>query len=84
MAIKTAIQFVFTADQMMSICKEGQDILITSYLEEVITQGDQKVGAMRVKAKSVPSKPNNSSRIAPQLADGTIYGCPIPPCEGEE
>jgi hypothetical protein len=81
MATKTAIQFIFKADQMMDICKSGQDILITSYLEEVTTQGGQVVGAMRVKAKSVPSKPENASKVAPVAADGTIYGCPVPPCE---
>lgn len=83
MASKTAIQFIFKADQMMSICKAGNDILITSYLEEVTTQGGQVVGAMRVRAKSVPSKPETDGKVAPQGADGTIYGCPVPPCPAE-
>jgi hypothetical protein len=81
--IKTVLEFVFKADQMMEICKSGQDILVTSYLEEVLTQGNQKVGAMRVKAKSMPPKPENVTTIAPQQADGTIYGCPVPPCVEE-
>lgn len=81
MASKTAIQFVFKADQMKSICEAGQDILITSYLEEVTTQGGQVVGAMRVKAKSKKSKEDTTAlRIATMDADGTIYGCPVPPC----
>ena len=77
----TALQFVFKADQMMEICQKGNDILITSYLEDVTTQGGQKVGAMRVKAKSQPGSSTTDSSIAPVSADGTtIYGCPIPPC----
>jgi hypothetical protein len=82
--IKTALEFVFKAEQLRAICKDGHDILITSYLEEVTTIGDQKVGAMRVKAKSKPSKPEHDKSIAPMRDDGTIYGCPIPPCEEEE
>ena len=80
MTSKTAIQFVFKADQMKSICEAGQDILITSYIEEVITQGGQLVGAIRVKAKAKPAKEDIAAKIAPIGYDGTIYGCPIPPC----
>lgn len=68
---------------MKEICKSGQDILITSYLEEVTTQGGQVVGAMRVKAKSIPAKPETDTKVAPKAADGTIYGCPVPPCEDQ-
>lgn len=83
MPTKTAIQFVFKADQMKTICQAGQDILITSYLEDVTTQGGQVVGAMRVKAKSKPAKEDIATKIAPMGGDGTIYGCPVPPCPEE-
>ena len=82
MATKTAIEFVFNSDQMMSICKPGQDILITSYLEEVITQGGLPVGAMRVMAKSIPAHPDTVKKSAGG-GGGTIFGCPIPPCAPE-
>ena len=81
MATKTAIEFIFKADQMMEICKSGQDILITSYLEEVTTQGGQVVGAMRVKAKSIPGKPDTAAKVSGVAGNGIIYGCPIPPCQ---
>lgn len=81
MPSRTAIQFVFDAQQMMSICKEGHDIIITSYIEEITTQGGQLAGAMRVKAKAKPSRPDNVKRMAAMSADETIYGCPIPPCD---
>ena len=84
MSTKTAIQFVFKADQMKSICEAGQDILITSYIEEVTTQGGQQVGAMRVKAKTKPSKDDKTLKIAAMSPDGTIYGCPVPPCSDQE
>jgi hypothetical protein len=84
MSTKTAIQFVFKADQMLSICQAGHDILITSYLEEVTTQGGQLVGAMRVKAKSKPSKPGVPHTMAAMDSDGTIFGCPVPPCDSQE
>jgi hypothetical protein len=81
MASKTAIEFVFSADQMRNICQAGEDILITSYLEEVTTQGGQVVGAMRVKAKGKPASSVTKDKIAPESQDGTIYGCPVPPCD---
>ena len=84
MATKTAIQFIFKADQMKAICEAGQDILITSYLEEVTTQGGQQVGAMRVKAKTKAPKEDITKKISPASADGTIYGCPVPPCDETE
>ena len=82
---KTALQFVFSANQMKAICGPDQEILITSYLEDVITQGGVIVGAMRVKAKAKPGKPDNQSRMtaSTMLSDGTIYGCPVPPCGDE-
>lgn len=65
---------------MKSICQDGYDIIITSYLEEVTTKGDQQVGAMRVKANAKPAKEDIAPKIAPISGDGTIYGCPVPPC----
>ena len=81
MATKTALEFVFNADQLLSVCKPGQDVLVTSYLEEVLTQGGQPVGAMRVKAVSKPGDPNTVKIAAPASGD-VVYGCPIPPCVG--
>jgi hypothetical protein len=79
---RTALQFVFKADQMKAICNPGEDILITSYLEEVITQGGLPVGAMRVTAKSKPARSETDAQLSasPILTSGTIHGCPVPPC----
>jgi hypothetical protein len=75
MPSKTAIEFVFDAAEMKGICEGSKKIVITSYLEEVKTQGGEKVGAMRVKAqgKGVSKTKKFESAI--------IYGCPDPPCE---
>ena len=77
MPTKTAIEFVFKADEMMSICQGAKSILITSYIEEVTTQGGQKVGALRVIAQGRSTLKAKGKALKDST---TIDGCPIPPC----
>lgn len=77
MPSKTAIEFVFDAEEMKAICEGSKKIVITSYLEEVTTQGGQKAGAMRVKAQGR----GMATVKGKKLKSAIIYGCPDPPCD---
>jgi hypothetical protein len=78
---KIAIQFVFDAEQMKTICEGKEKVLITSYLETVKTKGGESVGALRVDAEGKgKAKAKGVKALKAPKGGKVIYGCPIPPC----
>jgi len=75
----TSVVFIFEAQEMARICQGKGKVVITSYLEEVKTQGGEKVRAIRVKAIG-KGKPKPATKLP---ASAVIYGCPKPPCSDE-
>ncbi len=79
---ENALQFLFSADALMKVCKTGKGVQITSYLEDGTDSNGNAVSIMRVIAKSVPKPPPSKAakKVFKAAGEETAPGCPIPPC----
>ncbi|MBS1556494.1 MAG: hypothetical protein JSU09_16355 [Bacteroidetes bacterium] len=72
-----AFEFVFDAEHLKEILDRGPDkVLFTVSIETAVTKDNQKVGALKIKAKGTfKGKATRAAR-----GDDGALGCPIPPC----
>jgi hypothetical protein len=73
-----ALQFIFSASTLKGILSNNPDkVEFTVTVEEAVTKGGEKVGALRVNAvgysKGKPIKTRDAST-----------GCPRPPCSSDK
>lgn len=73
-----AFEFVFDAEHLKEILDRGPDkVLFTVSIETAVTKDNQKVGALKIKAKGTFKGRGTG---APRGGDGAL-GCPVPPCK---
>ena len=72
-----AFEFVFDANDLKRILDLGpHKVLFTVSVETAVTKDNQKVGALKIKAKGTFK--GRATRAA-RGGDGAL-GCPVPPC----
>jgi len=69
-----ALQFIFSASTLKGILSNNPDkVKFTVTVEEAVTKGGEKVGALRIDAVGY-------SKGKPIKTRDAGSGCPIPPC----
>ena len=74
-----ALTFIFRPEDLQRLLDQNPDqIIITCGLESEITLSGEKVGAMKVRARSAfkEARPEVSG-----VLNFSVIGCPIPPCK---
>jgi hypothetical protein len=73
-----ALEFIFSASTLKGILSNNPDkVKFTVTVEEAVTKGGEKVGALRIGAVGyIKGKPIKTR-------DGVV-GCPVPPCKATE
>lgn len=75
-----AFEFVFDAEHLKEILDRGPDkVLFTVSIETAVTKDNQKVGALKIRAKGTfKGRGTGEAR-----ANSGALGCPVPPCKYE-